>query len=75
MVRWKMGMRRTAFRPRSEKGELLEGVREREGIVRVEEDVQRFIVAWRGLMREMVLVLVATGVVIVGGLVAAWWVW
>ena len=75
MVRWKMGMRRTAFRPRSEKGELVEGVREREGVVRVEEDVQRFIGAWRGLMREMVLVLVAAGVAIVGGLVVTWWIW
>ncbi|KAG9104874.1 hypothetical protein FRC06_006699 [Ceratobasidium sp. 370] len=69
LVRWQMGLRRTAFRPRREDGDLAEGVKEAEAIVPNMVLGQAFMREYRFLIREMVGVIAGTAVLFV---VAGW---
>lgn len=69
MVRWQMGMRRTAFRPRREDGDLAEGVQEMEAIVPNMVLGQAFLKEYNGLIREMVGVI---GGVVILVVLAGW---
>lgn len=69
MVRWQLGMRRTAFRPRQEDGDLAEGVQETEAVVPNMVLGQAFLKEYKGLIREMVGVI---GGMVVLVLAAGW---
>ncbi|KAG8745732.1 hypothetical protein FRC10_007212 [Ceratobasidium sp. 414] len=69
LVRWQMGLRRTAFRPRREDGDLAEGVEKAEAVVPNVVLGQAFMREYRFLIREMVGVIAGTAVLFV---VAGW---
>ncbi|KAG9126430.1 hypothetical protein FRC07_003490 [Ceratobasidium sp. 392] len=69
MVRWQLGLRRTAFRPRREDGDIAEGVEEAEAIVPNMVLGQAFLKEYKLLIREMVAV-IATNFIILA--VAGW---
>ncbi|QRW05464.1 transmembrane protein [Ceratobasidium sp. AG-Ba] len=72
VVRWQLGMRRTAFRPRQEDGDLAKGVQEAESIVPNMTLGNAFVREWRFLIREMIGVIVGTAVLCA---IAGWKFW
>ncbi|KAG8692666.1 hypothetical protein FRC09_011046 [Ceratobasidium sp. 395] len=69
MVRWQLGFRRTAFRPRQEDGDIAEGVEEAEAVTPNMVLGQVFLKEYKLLIREMVGVIVGA-VGLLG--IAAW---
>ncbi|CAE6528581.1 unnamed protein product [Rhizoctonia solani] len=74
VVRWQMGMRRTAFRPRQEDGELAPGVEQSEAVVPNMVLGRAFMREYNFLIREMVGVIggVVLSVLAVGWKATSW---
>jgi hypothetical protein len=74
VVRWQLGMRRTAFRPRREDGDLAEGVEESEAVVPNMVLGKAFMREYNSLMYEMVGVTsgIALSLLVLGWKVRSW---
>ncbi|KAH9930497.1 uncharacterized protein BXZ73DRAFT_90308 [Epithele typhae] len=75
-VRYNLGMRRTAFRPRTEgEGELAPGVEELESVEREPERGRVLLRMWKEMLAEMIAVCAVAGLAGLGVLYFCWCVW
>ncbi|KAG8875385.1 hypothetical protein FRB98_007936 [Tulasnella sp. 332] len=76
LTRYKLGMRRTAFRPRKLEGGLEDSVKREEEVEGDKEELERFMREWKALWEE--LIRVSAGVVmivLIGGSALGWSLW
>ncbi|KAF8508596.1 hypothetical protein BU17DRAFT_56670 [Hysterangium stoloniferum] len=66
LVIYKLGMRRTTFRPRTDSGELRDEVKNKEAIAPDPEGRKRLVSGWKTLFCEMVGVILGSFIVILG---------
>jgi hypothetical protein len=72
VVMYQLGMRKTTFRPRTDKGELAENVKDKEAISADPEGRKQLVSGWKTLFYEMVGVISGGSVVILS---AAIWIY